>query len=78
MAFTLKPSPLARRRKIISDGIDAAARWPKDVRDQYLHRSIAALRQDETLDNDFLADMVAAHKAYRLTGKLKAGDVHGR
>ena len=76
MGFKIKPSPLTRRKKIIEDGVEAAARWPKDIRDQYIHRPVFALRQDQTLDNDFLKDMICAQKAYRLTGKLKRGEVH--
>lgn len=75
MAFKLKLSRLARRKKIIDDGIEAAARWPKSARDEYLDRSCQELRDDaltpEILDT-FRFDMLKAKKAKTLMGAMAA------
>lgn len=72
MRFKIKPSLLARRKKIIEEGVDAAARWPKDVRDEYLSRSMKELTDESItpeITDQFRWDMRKAKKALVLMGK---------
>lgn len=52
--------------EVIHRGIDAAARWPKNVRDIYLRCDPDAIAKDVRLDDQFRADMLAALEAKRI------------
>ena len=52
--------------EFIREGIDAAARWPKNVRDVYLRCDPDAIAKDVRLDDGFRADMLDAMEAKRL------------
>lgn len=59
----MRPSLLTRRKKKINEGIEAAARWGKDVRNQYIHKSLREIHEDESLADDFKIDLKKMKKA---------------
>lgn len=60
---------MTEREAVIHRGIEAAARWPKHVRDVYLRSDPATIAHDTRLDDQFRADMLAACEAKQLMGR---------
>lgn len=70
MSFRLRKNLLARRKQRITEGIEAAAKWPKAARDEYLNLPRHALVHAPEILDEFRFDMIKAQKAKALMGRM--------